>query len=297
MRKLWNKLIISLTVVCTVIAIPTLAKAAGQSGTVTGNQVNLRIGPAVWYDRVTYLYKGDVLTVTGSTNGWYAVSYNGASGYVSADYVSITDTIEEDRTSNSSGASATSGVLKLGSTGDAVKQLQGNLIMLGYLNSRADGIFGNGTQAAVKKYQSKNGLAADGIAGKATTTAIGNEVLRILKVIDTAKQYLGLAYTYGGSSPSTGFDCSGFTQYVFAKAGMTIPRVSSEQAAAGTSVPRSQLRIGDLVAFNSPVSHVGIYVGDGKFIHSPKAGDVVKLTNLSAMNLTAIRRFTGKLAG
>ena len=82
-----------------------------------------------------------------------------------------------------------------------------------------------------------------------------------------------------------------------AKAGISIPRVSYEQAAAGIAVPRSQIRIGDLVAFNSPVSHVGIYVGDGKFIHSPHTGDVVKITNLSAMKLTAVRRMTGALAG
>ena len=72
--------------------------------------------------------------------------------------------------------------------------------------------------------------------------------------------------------------------------------MSYEQAAAGRSVPYSQLRVGDLVAFNSPVSHVGIYVGNGQFIHSPKTGDVVKISKLSAMQLTAIRRFTGVLA-
>ena len=72
--------------------------------------------------------------------------------------------------------------------------------------------------------------------------------------------------------------------------------MSYEQAAAGRAVPYSQLRVGDLVAFNSPVSHVGIYVGNGQFIHSPRTGDVVKISKLSAMQLTAIRRFTGVLA-
>ena len=193
-------------------------------------------------------------------------------------------------------SAASYGTLRYGSRGDDVKQLQGNLIMLGYLNDTADGVYGNNTRSAVLRYQRRNGLSADGIAGNATRSAIAKEVLRVLKVVDTAKAYLGLAYQSGGTSPSTGFDCSGLTQYAFGKAGISIPRVSYEQAAAGKSVPRSQLRIGDLVAFNSPVSHVGIYVGGGKFIHSPKTGDVVKLTKLSAMNLTAIRRFTGVLA-
>ena len=92
-------------------------------------------------------------------------------------------------------------------------------------------------------------------------------------------------------------DCSGFTQYVYRNAaGISIPRVSYQQAAAGISVPYSKLRPGDLVAFNSPVSHVGIYLGGGKFIHSPKTGDVIKITELKYMDLTAIRRFTGKVA-
>ena len=194
-------------------------------------------------------------------------------------------------------SSAAYSTLRRGSRGDEVKELQGNLIMLGYLNDRADGIFGKNTETAVRRYQSVNGLTVDGLAGNGTRTAIAKEVLRILKVVDTAKKYLGLPYLYGGTSPSTGFDCSGFTQYAYQQAGITIPRVSYEQAKSGISVPRSQLRIGDLVAFNSPVSHVGIYIGNGKFIHSPKTGDVIKTTNLSAMRLTAIRRFTGKLAG
>ena len=71
--------------------------------------------------------------------------------------------------------------------------------------------------------------------------------------------------------------------------------MSYEQARAGIAVPRSQMRAGDLVAFNSPVSHVGIYLGNGKFIHSPKPGDKVKITDLKYMNLTAVRRFTGVL--
>ena len=292
MRPIWKRTTILLVCLCAVFLLPALASAAGQSGTVTGNKVNLRTGPGTQYSRIAYLYKGDPVAVTGSKNGWYTVRSNGTEGYVHSDYVQV-------RTaggSAGSGSSPSGSAMKRGSTGDNVRQLQGNLIMLGYLNSRADGVFGGGTEAAVKKYQSRNGLTADGVAGKATVSAVGGEVLRIINTVNTAKKYLGLAYAYGGSSPSTGFDCSGLTQYAFGKAGMSIPRVSYEQAAAGSSVPRSQLRTGDLVAFNSPVSHVGIYVGDGKFIHSPKPGDVVKLTNLSAMNLTAIRRFTGKLA-
>lgn len=91
------------------------------------------------------------------------------------------------------------------------------------------------------------------------------------ELLSTAKHYTGVRYVYGGSGPK-GFDCSGFTQYVFAKHGIKLPRCSYEQAKIGAEVSRSQARPGDLVFFNTQggrrVSHVGIYVGGGNFIHA-----------------------------
>lgn len=292
-RNITTRIIGVVAVLMLSLCLGTSALADGQAGTVTGNLVNMRRGPGTQYARVQYLNKGDTVTVTDQNGSWYAVTVNGTDGYVYSNYVSVSAAAGTP----AAPAASSSATLRRGSTGSAVKTLQGNLIMLGYLSDTADGQFGAKTEAAVRRYQSKNHLGADGIAGAKTRAAIAKEVLTVNKVIDTAKSYLGTAYVYGGSSPSTGFDCSGLTQYAFSRAGISIPRVSREQAAHGVSVPRSQLRISDLVAFNSPVTHVGIYVGNGRFIHSPKTGDVVKLTKLSAMNLTAIRRFTGVLAG
>lgn len=93
-------------------------------------------------------------------------------------------------------------------------------------------------------------------------------------VIAIAKQYTGTPYVYGGSTPS-GFDCSGFTQYVFAKAGKSLPRVTTAQQAATT--PVSSPQPGDLVFFGSPAWHVGIYVGDGMMIDAPRTGSSVSV--------------------
>lgn len=93
-------------------------------------------------------------------------------------------------------------------------------------------------------------------------------------VIGIAKQYIGVPYVYGGSTPS-GFDCSGFTQYVFAKAGKSIPRVTTAQQAAATPVSNPQP--GDLVFFGSPSYHVGIYLGDGMMIDAPRTGSSVSI--------------------
>lgn len=100
-------------------------------------------------------------------------------------------------------------------------------------------------------------------------------------VVDSARKYLGTPYVWGGTSPS-GFDCSGFTQYVLAQNGKSIPRTSQEQFASGQAVDKSQLQAGDLVFYgNGEATHVGIYEGNNKIIHSPHTGDVVKESDFS----------------
>jgi peptidoglycan DL-endopeptidase CwlO len=101
------------------------------------------------------------------------------------------------------------------------------------------------------------------------------------KAISIAQQYLGVPYKWGGTDPQTGLDCSGFTQLVFGQLGISLPRTSAQQATVGTRVSSlAAAQPGDLVFFNSPVSHVGIYLGDGKMIDAPKAGDVVRIRDV-----------------
>ena len=100
------------------------------------------------------------------------------------------------------------------------------------------------------------------------------------QIIATAKQFIGLPYIYGGSTPK-GFDCSGFVMYVFAQHGISLPRTSYAQATVGTYVSRQDLQPGDIVCFGtSSIGHVGIYVGDGKYIHSPRTGRSICIEDL-----------------
>jgi cell wall-associated NlpC family hydrolase len=100
-------------------------------------------------------------------------------------------------------------------------------------------------------------------------------------VVGIAMQYLGVPYVWGGASPS-GFDCSGFVMYVFAQVGISLPHYTVAQwdYPNAVSVPRNDLQPGDLVFF-AGLGHVGIYVGNGQFIHAPHTGDVVRIDSLS----------------
>ena len=99
-------------------------------------------------------------------------------------------------------------------------------------------------------------------------------------VVGIAMQYLGIPYKWGGASPSTGFDCSGFIMYVYAKVGVSLPHNAAAQYGYGTPVDRSQLQPGDLVFFNG-LGHNGMYIGNNQMIHAPHSGDVVKISSLT----------------
>jgi cell wall-associated NlpC family hydrolase len=110
------------------------------------------------------------------------------------------------------------------------------------------------------------------------------------RILTAAKRYLGVPYRWGGTDPSSGLDCSGFVQQVFEDLGVELPRVSRDQARAGTPVASiAEARPGDLIAFGEPVDHIAIYAGDGQIIHAPRTGDVVKIAPIHRTP-TAIRR-------
>ena len=99
------------------------------------------------------------------------------------------------------------------------------------------------------------------------------------QVVGIALQYLGIPYVWGGSSPATGFDCSGFVMYVFAQLGVSLPHHAASIWGYGTSVPRDQLAPGDLVFF-SGLGHMGIYIGGNQFVHAPHTGAVVSISSM-----------------
>lgn len=110
------------------------------------------------------------------------------------------------------------------------------------------------------------------------------------RAVELAKQQLGRPYVWGAKSPSTGFDCSGLVQYTFRQLGVDLPRVGRDQARAGQPVASLvQARPGDVIAFGSPVDHIGIYAGGNEMVVAPHSGDVVKVQEVYRTP-SAIRR-------
>jgi Cell wall-associated hydrolases (invasion-associated proteins) len=175
-------------------------------------------------------------------------------------------------------------LLKIGSTGADVVQLQTELNYLGYNVGATDGIFGAKTQAGVIAFQSAKSLSADGKVGPITASTLNTAYTEKLHteranaIVATAEKYIGVPYEWGGESPTLGFDCSGFVQYVFTQNGITLPRVSSDQYSVGKPVNFANLQPGDLVFFsignNGIVDHDGIYIGNNQFINASSSKGV-----------------------
>ncbi len=136
------------------------------------------------------------------------------------------------------------------------------------------------------------GVFGQAVADDSPTTpaATGDSVTdrslaKVGELVLNAMAFLGIHYKYGGASPETGFDCSGLVNYVFRQAaGLALPREAQEISRVGEKVTREELQPGDLVFFNTlrrPFSHVGIYVGEHRFIHAPSRGGQVEIVDMS----------------
>lgn len=193
--------------------------------------------------------------------------------------------------------------LSLESKGEDVKLIQESLKALGYLEiENCTDFFGPKTKESLIVFQEATGLKPDGVVNLRTVDAINNALLGrgitlpsanrsaelgtlSAKLAATAMKFLGSRYVGGGSSPS-GFDCSGFTSYVYRQHGITLPRASTAQAYVGTELSKADLIPGDLLIFSNTYkkgpSHTGIYLGNGQFIHASTTKTGVIISDLNS---------------
>jgi cell wall-associated NlpC family hydrolase len=144
----------------------------------------------------------------------------------------------------------------------------------------ADGdAFHDGTHAAQEPVAESSPVAIE--ASNAT----------LVEVLEEAQTMIGIPYLWGGNTPETGLDCSGFVRYVYEKAaGILLPRLSAQISRKGLAIAQSDLHPGDLVFFNTPrgeATHVGIYVGEHQFIHAPKKGTFIRVESMKSAYWTS----------
>lgn len=123
----------------------------------------------------------------------------------------------------------------------------------------------------------------------------------VQSILDLGMKFLGQPYKWGGSTPEAGFDCSGLLQYIYGRNGVQLPRVSSQQAQAGTGVALADAQPGDLVAFDNSserpgIDHIGVYLGNGKMLQAPRTGRNIEVVNVDLRRAKAIRRVLGPQA-
>lgn len=264
---------------------------------VDASALRLRSGPSTSTATLAYASQGEYVIITGKTGSWYQVSFNLKTGYMHEDHLSTYTrrnvelgygSVNGNKVNVRSGPSTSYSSLTRANSGEKAYIIGFNnqwykvvfdthvgyirsdyldLTEIPYENkaSQKDPIFFvNGQSTGVTP-------SASALNGSNTSTIRQN-------IVADAKKLLGIPYVWGGTT-TKGFDCSGFVQYVLKQNGISMPRTTTEQYQIGTYVTKSALQPGDLVflqnTYRAGISHVGIYIGDGKMIHASSSKGVV----------------------
>lgn len=257
------------------MATPTLAASVGT--VVSDSGLNLRSSASTDSTVLATLSNGTQVDVISTTADgcWHEVSYNGVTGYLSGDYLKV----EEEKVYGQ----VVVGPLNI-RTGPGTQYASAGTLSTGAIVEIVDTVGGVGGW-----YETEDGyVSSDYVtivdASVVSASANGNAIAQY------ALQFVGYPYVYGGSSPS-GFDCSGFVRYVCSQKGYSVNRTASAQMDNGTPVSYSQLQPGDLVFFNNGNSskratHVGIYIGNGQFVHASTSTTGVIISDMNSAYYT-----------
>lgn len=277
-------------IIASVLSVTALADTTGCGTVKVNDYLNLRASQSTASLPLRQLPAGTVLFVEEKQSGWYKVAYDGVTGYVSSDYVDFCETMDfsspcrgtvtAEDVNMRSGPSTASYVIGSFDTGYEldITGVSGSWLKVRTASGREGYIrsdfmdYGGGTPVSV------SAAAPADVQTAPAPTPIGEQI------ISSAKNYLGTAYVWAGMSPG-GFDCSGFVNYVYGLYGYSMYRVAQDiYSNNGTYVAKSDLIPGDLVFFGYSaynVTHVGMYVGNGQFIHASSGAGKVVITDLS----------------
>ncbi len=270
---------------------PALADSVGGAAVHTSDSgLNLRAEATTLSTALTTIPNGTFLLVEDCLDGWYQVSYDGQSGYVSADYADFAETLEGEYSFAAktlgtdinlrAGAGTEFDVLRrLAESGSALTvrgvsgawlQVQDDQGNVGYVRSD------------LVQYRAEAAAAEAVVETSQAALSTGEQLA------ESARQYIGCRYIWGGMSPDKGFDCSGLANYVYSLYGYSLHRVAQDMYNNdGVAVSWNDKQPGDLLFFGygpGSVTHVGIYVGEGQMVHASTSSTGVILTDVSSSN-------------
>lgn len=318
----YRKLLLKAGLVSTLtLSMVTGIAAAAPTATVNASSLRLRSGPGTDTATILYLPRDTQVNVLEQLEGWYKVDHAGTVGYMSADYLLLSAAASSQSISRQPAGEEPA---EVEADGAAFVQVS---IQSGWLNVRSGpstahsrvGTMQDGSVATVISegdgwFQITDGSVTGYVSGdyvrsitEEEAIAVGNPSIDALPtpaagsanaqaVVDLAMQYKGAPYVYGAAGPRS-FDCSGFTMYIFRQFGFSLPHTATGQLSYGQQVSRGELQPGDLVFFRDPsithkaASHVGIYIGNGQFIHASSSKNNSKSVIVSSLSSSYYNRY------
>lgn len=283
------KMLVAATVAVSTFLAPVTGAIAEATTLKATSNVNMRTSASPNASKAGYVTSGTIAKYLGTSNGWYKISANGKIGYTSAKYWAGYTVNATGNVNMRSAARGTSSKLAYILKGTEVKVLgrNGSWIYIEYKGKKgfASKSYWNVSSTLFNSlpYVSSSTTASAApvinTSGTEATSTIGS------RVVAEAKKLLGAKYIYGGESwAEGGFDCSGLTQYVYGRVGISIPRtVTTQYAGISRKISASNRKPGDIIIMTDgySMSHAGIYIGDNKMIHAPQPGSYVQIKDLT----------------
>lgn len=273
--RIFLLLLLSVAVIAAISICASATELKTGIGIVQSNGLRLRAKPSTNADIISSASYGDSVVIIREVDGWYLVDYNLDIGYMSADYITFKERENVELGYGKVNTSAVNMRSTPSSDGDMVCQLAyGDKAYIIGFNCGWYKVQYNGSTGYIRSDLME--LTEKPIYNSASGTSLGQQI------VDYSMNFLGTPYVWGGTTTS-GFDCSGYTKYVYKNFGYTLNRTAAQQLNNGYAV--TNLEPGDLVFFNNTystsaaASHVGIYIGNNQFIHAASGG--VKITSLS----------------
>lgn len=306
-RKILMFTLTAILAVCTMILPASAAESVLYGiGFVNTEGLRLRSEASTTSSVVDTAHRNDCVVLISKSDDWFKVCYNLQEGYMHASYIDAstcenaelgTGTISGSGVNLRTGPSTSHSVAAVSSNGDScsIIGLNNGWFKVIYKDKicyiRSDFVtmtefpYENRDSVNVPKYFRRGVSIGSAPVASGSSASAAPAKVSGSQILAEAQKYLGCPYVAGGASPS-GFDCSGFVYYVLKQAGLSPYRTPDSQFTQGTSVKKSDLQVGDVVFFSSnsgrSITHVGIYSGNGQFIHAPNSRSVVSYSDLTS---------------